>query len=56
MWSNSQANAKLTAEVQWTFPLDFVEVVWGDGKKVDSQIVKATDTSAHGRWSSWTRS
>ena len=25
------ANAALTAEVEWTFPLEFVEVVFGDG-------------------------
>src|SRR4029078_9473794 len=24
----------LSAEVEWTFPLSFVEVVWGDGKKI----------------------
>ena len=22
--------------------------MWGDGKKVDSQVIKATDTTAHG--------
>ena len=24
----------ITADVNWTFPLEFVEVVWGDGKKM----------------------
>ena len=42
------AKRTLTADLEWTYPLEFIEVVWGDGKKVDSQIVKATDTSAHG--------
>jgi hypothetical protein len=32
----------MAAEVEWTFPLDFVEVVWGDGSKVDRTIVSAT--------------
>jgi hypothetical protein len=31
------------ASVEWTYPLEFVEVVWGDGKKVDRKVVRATD-------------
>jgi hypothetical protein len=38
----------ITADAEWTFPLSFVEVVWGDGKRIDRQIVSATDTSAFG--------
>ena len=38
----------ITADVEWTFPLDFAEVVWGDGQKVDRQIIKLTDTGAFG--------
>ncbi len=38
----------VTADVDWTFPLSFVEVVWGDGKKIDRQILSATDMGAHG--------
>lgn len=30
------------AEVEWTFPLDFVEVVWGGEDGVDRQIVSTT--------------
>jgi hypothetical protein len=33
----------IAADVDWTFPLNFVEVVWGDGKKVDRQVISATD-------------
>ena len=29
----------IVADVEWTFPLSFVEVVWGDGKKIDRQII-----------------
>ena len=36
----------IAAEVEWTFPLDFVEVVWGDGKTTDRQIIPATDLRA----------
>jgi hypothetical protein len=35
--------ANVVAEVEWTFPLEFVEVVWGDGEKVDRKIVSMTD-------------
>jgi hypothetical protein len=36
----------IAASVEWTFPLDFVEVVWGDGKKTDRQIIPAADLPA----------
>jgi hypothetical protein len=39
----------VVADVEWTFPLEFVEVVWGDGKKTDRQILPATDLPAFGR-------
>jgi hypothetical protein len=39
----------VVADVEWTFPLEFVEVVWGDGKKTDRQIISATDMPAFGR-------
>jgi hypothetical protein len=38
----------IVADVEWTFPLAFVEVVWGDGKKIDRQIISATDLGAFG--------
>jgi hypothetical protein len=34
--------------VEWTFPLEFVEVVWGDGRTTDRQIVSATDLPPFG--------
>ena len=30
-------------DVEWTFPPEFAELVWSDGKKVDRQIVSLTD-------------
>jgi hypothetical protein len=39
----------IVADVEWTFPLDFVEVVWGDGQKTDRQIIPATDLPAFGK-------
>jgi hypothetical protein len=39
----------ITADVEWTFPLDFVEVVWGDGKTTGRQVIKTTDLPAFGK-------
>ena len=39
----------ISAEVEWTFPLDFVELVWGDGQKTDRQIISTTDLPAFGK-------
>ncbi len=38
----------VVAEVEWTFPLEFVETVWGDGEKVDRAVVPATDQPPFG--------
>ena len=42
------AKRTVSADLEFTYPLEFFEVVWGDGKKVDRQVIRATDTSAHG--------
>ncbi len=39
---------EMTAELEWTFPLEFVEVVWGDGSRTDRKIISATDTVPFG--------
>ncbi len=38
----------ITAKVQWTFPLDFVEIVWGDGEKTGRRVVKASELPPFG--------
>jgi hypothetical protein len=38
----------IVADVDWTFPLEFVEVVWGDGKTTGRQVIRATDLGAMG--------
>ncbi|HMF98980.1 MAG TPA: hypothetical protein VKE96_31985, partial [Vicinamibacterales bacterium] len=43
------AKRTITAELEWTFPLEFVEVVWGDGQKTDRQIISATDLPPFGK-------
>ena len=37
------------AEVQWTFPLRFAEIVWGDGEKTDRKIIPLATTGSFGR-------
>jgi hypothetical protein len=32
----------VVAEVEWTFPLEFVEAVWGDGRGVGRSVISAT--------------
>ena len=44
----TRSHRTITAEVQWTFPLEFVEVVWGDGQRTDRQIIPATGLPAFG--------
>ena len=39
---------EIAADVDWTFPLEFVEVVWGDGQQVGRKVVRTTDGRAFG--------
>jgi hypothetical protein len=39
----------VAADVEWTFPLEFVEAVWGDGQRIDRQVISATDLPAFGK-------
>jgi hypothetical protein len=32
-----------SAEVEWTFPLEFAELVWGDGRTTGRQLIPAAD-------------
>ena len=38
----------VTADVEWTFPLEFVEIVWGDGETTGRQVISATDLAPFG--------
>ena len=44
----SGAKSVYTATIEYTFPLDFAELVWSDGTKVDRKIISLTDTEAFG--------
>ncbi len=47
----SGSQRTITAEVEWTFPPEFAEVVWGDGTKTDRQIIPMTHLPAFGKHS-----
>ncbi|MGA1983289.1 MAG: hypothetical protein ABSG84_12590 [Acidobacteriaceae bacterium] len=49
-WGVEGAGAKsvYTAEFEYTFPLEFAEVVWSDGTTVDRKLVRLTDTTPFG--------
>jgi hypothetical protein len=47
--SGTGAQRTISADVEWTFPLEFVEVVWGDGQRTDRQIISATGLPAFGK-------
>lgn len=42
------AKRTYAAEVEWTWPLEFVEIVWGDGHTTGRQIISATDLAPFG--------
>jgi hypothetical protein len=37
-----------TASIEYTFPLEFAELVWSDGSKVDRQLISLTNTEPFG--------
>jgi hypothetical protein len=49
-WSitGSGAHSIYNATIEYTFPLEFAELVWSDGAKVDRQIINLTDTAPFG--------
>jgi hypothetical protein len=47
-WAIEGTGPKRTfsADVDWTWPPEFVELVWGDGKKTDRQVLSQTELAA----------
>ena len=41
-----ETSARIVAEVEWTFPLEFVEVSGATARRTDRQIIPATDLPA----------
>ena len=33
----------ISVDIEWTFPLEFIEVVWGDGATTERQVISTTD-------------
>ncbi len=44
-----ESRKAVVAEVEWTFPLEFVEIVWGDGDKVGRQLRPTSELAEFGR-------
>jgi hypothetical protein len=44
----SGAKRTYAADVEWTFPPEFAELVWSDGKKVDRQMIELKDMAPFG--------
>ncbi len=41
-------NATVEAQIEWTFPLVFAEIIFGDGNKVTRQRIELADTESFG--------
>jgi len=46
--TGTAAERTISADAEWTFPLSFAEVVWGDGRNVDRKILPVTDLPPFG--------
>jgi hypothetical protein len=44
----SGAQRQVEARVEWTYPLEFVEVVWGDGDQTERRVMPATSLAPFG--------
>jgi hypothetical protein len=49
-WGIEGSGAKSTynATIEYSFPLDFAELVWGDGTRVGKKVIDLTDTTVFG--------
>ena len=48
MVSGTGTQRTITADVEWTYPMAFMEIVTGDGKTVTKKVISATDMQAFG--------
>lgn len=46
---DKNGKGKITLEIDWTFPLNFVEIISGDGQEVYRQKIDLRDTRAFGK-------
>jgi len=47
--TGSGTRRTIVVDLEWTFPLNFVEVVSGDGTSSNRQVIATTDSRAHGQ-------
>jgi hypothetical protein len=47
-WSVNRATSELSADIEWTFPLAFAEIITGDGTKIYRQRIELADTGSFG--------
>jgi len=45
---DGKGTAKLDLDIDWTFPLNFIEIISGDGKEIYRERIELTDTEAFG--------
>lgn len=46
---NPDGIVNIALQIDWTFPLNFVDIIYGDGKKVYHKKIDLTDTKAFGK-------
>lgn len=44
----TRAHRTMTGDLEWTFPPEIVELVWGDGTTTNRQIISATGMAPFG--------
>ncbi|NQY08128.1 MAG: hypothetical protein HRT71_01255 [Flavobacteriales bacterium] len=47
--SHSITESEVTAEIEWTFPLQFAEVIYNDGDQIKRHNISLTKTKEHGK-------
>ena len=47
--SHSISVNKVTADIEWTFPLEFAEVIWNEGDQIKRRTISLAETEEHGR-------
>ena len=47
--SHAITNDQVTADIEWTFPLEFAEVIWNEGPQIRREQISLLETKEHGR-------
>ena len=47
--SHSITENQVTAEIEWTFPLEFAEVIYNEGDQIKRNTISLAETKEHGR-------